>query len=125
MEETDKILFDFMHENRHEIKDNGFSKKVAKTAIPQGAKKFSIIWNVICITGSVAILTVVSYNYDKFHWLKDIIYQFWQTMTSFFPLSLSSSISQSENLISIYCMIAFMIGIWAIIIIGTRRVLQK
>ncbi|MCK9302348.1 MAG: DUF5056 domain-containing protein [Bacteroidales bacterium] len=118
MEETDKMLFDFMHENRHEIKDKGFSQKVANAAISQKAKKFSIFWNTLCIVGCLAFLTILLF--DKYSLIKTTFNQIWNAI--FLDLQPASF---SGNILSTYFMFAFLIGIWTMIIIGVRHALQK
>lgn len=43
MENDDKLLKQFFAENRHEVEDNGFSRRVMKQ-LPQSESKFARIW---------------------------------------------------------------------------------
>lgn len=47
MENDDKLISQFMHANKHEIADNGFSRRVIRR-LPEQAKRMSDVLSIIC-----------------------------------------------------------------------------
>ncbi|MDD7258357.1 MAG: DUF5056 domain-containing protein [Prevotellaceae bacterium] len=52
---TDDFVARFFEENRQDIKDNGFSRRVM-SRLPRSANKLNRIWTVFCIAMGVAFL---------------------------------------------------------------------
>ena len=47
MENDDKLISQFMHANKHEIEDNGFSRRVIRQ-LPEHAKWMSDVLTTVC-----------------------------------------------------------------------------
>lgn len=61
MENDDKLIKGFMLANKHEIEDNGFSRRVIRH-LPQQAKWWSDLLSAVCI----AVCCVLFYLFDGF-----------------------------------------------------------
>ena len=59
MENNDKLLEQFFADNRKEIADNGFSRRVMHS-LPSHSRRLSQIWTIFCFT--LALVLFVSFN---------------------------------------------------------------
>ncbi len=59
MENDDKLLKDFFNDNRQEIEDNGFTRRVMHR-LPSHSRRLSQIWTTFCFT--LALVLFVSLN---------------------------------------------------------------
>ena len=100
MENDDKLISQFMHANKHEIEDNGFSRRVIRQ-LPEHAKWMSVCTVLCCI---------LFYVFDGFNFLFGVIVE---VITS-----------QSYNLMSNTNFISLAIATVVVIIIGVQRVVS-
>ena len=101
MENDNKLISQFMHANKHEIEDNGFSRRVIRQ-LPEHAKWMSDVLTTVC--------TVLCYVFDGFNFLFGVIVE---VITS-----------QSYNLMSNTNFISLAIATVVVIIIGVQRVVS-
>ena len=59
MENDDKLISQFMHANKHEIEDNGFSRRVIRQ-LPEHAKWMSALQSVPCFAAYCSMCLTVS-----------------------------------------------------------------
>lgn len=58
MENDDKLLKDFFDENRQEIEDNGFSRRVLHR-LPGHSRRLSQIWTTFCFTLALVLFVAL------------------------------------------------------------------
>ena len=99
MENDDKLISQFMHANKHEIEDNGFSRRVIRQ-LPEHAKWMSDVLTTVC----TVLCCILFYVFDGF--IVEVI------------------TSQSYNLMSNTNFISLAIATVVVIIIGVQRVVS-
>ena len=60
MENDDKLISQFMHANKHEIEDNGFSRRVIRQ-LPEHAKWMSDVLTTVC----TVLCCILFYVFDN------------------------------------------------------------
>ena len=68
MENDDKLISQFMHANKHEIEDNGFSRRVIRQ-LPEHAKWMSDVLTTVC----TVLCCILFYVFDGFNFLFGVI----------------------------------------------------
>ena len=61
MENDDKLISQFMHANKHEIEDNGFSRRVIRQ-LPEHAKWMSDVLTTVC----TVLCCILFYVFNRF-----------------------------------------------------------
>lgn len=105
MENDDKLISQFMHANKHEIEDNGFSRRVIRQ-LPEHAKWMSDVLTTVC----TVLCCILFYVFDGFNFLFGVIVE---VITS-----------QAYNLMSNTNFISLAIATVVVIIIGVQRVVS-
>jgi len=105
MENDDKLISQFMQANKHEIEDNGFSRRVIRQ-LPEHAKWMSDALTAVC----TVLCCILFYVFDGFNFLFGVIIE---VITS-----------QSYNLMSNTNFISLAIATIVVIIIGVQRVVS-
>ncbi len=73
---NDKLIAEFMHANRHEIADNGFSERVIRK-LPNRAEQLARILNIVCASICVVLFVV----FDGFKLITDFINELFQAQS--------------------------------------------
>ncbi|WP_455672042.1 DUF5056 domain-containing protein [Phocaeicola sp.] len=102
MENDDKLISRFMHANKHEIADNGFSRRVIRQ-LPERAKWLSDVLSICC----ALLCCILFYVFNGFDYL-------FRAITEIIT-------SQSFNLISNTNFQTLLIATVVLVIIGVQR----
>ncbi|MDL2227724.1 DUF5056 domain-containing protein [Odoribacter sp. OttesenSCG-928-L07] len=65
MNNDDQLIYNFLQENKIEIEDNGFSKKVVKSIDRQKSRRFAKVWNLCCVAVGILILVFLVYSFNS------------------------------------------------------------
>lgn len=103
MENDDKLIKSFMLSNKHEVEDNGFSRRVIRH-LPQRAKWLSDMLSIAC----TIVCCILFYVFDGFQILSHTVYEI--------------ITSQSYHLICNANFQSLIIATIVLIIIGVQRV---
>ena len=100
----EQLISQFMQANKHEIADNGFSRRVMRR-IPQSAKVWSDILTAIC----VVLCSILIYAYDGITILLQSVYDIFQSQSEII-------IKQSNNLpvLLMACATITLLSIWSV-----------
>ena len=100
----EQLISQFMQANKHEIADNGFSRRVMHR-LPQSAKVWSNILTAIC----VVLCCILIYVYDGITILFQSVYEIFQTQSEII-------IKQSNNLpvLLMACATITLLSLWSV-----------
>lgn len=103
MENEDKLISQFMHANKHEIADNGFSRRVIRQ-LPERAQWLSDVLSIVC----TLLCCILFYVFDGFDYL--------------FRAIIEIITSQSYNLVNNGNFQTLLVATVVLIIVGVQRV---